>query len=245
VYQNPSDQPERIQLILDAAAELLLRHGYNKTTMSDVADAVGLHRGLVYLHYPSKDALIEALIVRELSRYGETWSHHLETDPSGGSVASVYRGVLYALKQVPLMAAIHTRDQEVFGKYLHKPNNIFARLPATSPTYVFLRAMQEAGAVRQGSNLQAVAFILDALTPAILETFISPLRGEHRSDSTPADKPSYDELMETIAEMLERILTPVEGVNLEAGKAFLRQGLDEARAHFTEEMEQHQKGNSE
>ena len=242
--QNPSDQPERVQLILDAAAELLLRHGYNKTTMSDVADAVGLHRGLVYLHFPSKDALVEALIVRELSKYGAMWSAHLEADPLGGTVASVYRGVLYALKQAPLMAAIHTRDRGVFGKYLHKPNTLFARLPATSPTYAVLQAMQEAGAVRQGSNLKAVAFILDTLTPAILETFTASLRGEQRSDSTPADRSSYDELMETIAEMLEHILTPAEGANLDAGKAVLRQGLDEARTHFTEEMEHYQKGNS-
>jgi AcrR family transcriptional regulator len=94
--------------------------------MSDVADAVGLHRGLVYLHFSSKDALVEALIVRELSRYGETWSHHLETDPLGGSVASVYRSVVHALKQVPLMAAIFSQDEQTFGKYLRKPGNLIA-----------------------------------------------------------------------------------------------------------------------
>ena len=38
------DEKERERAILDATAELLLRHGYNKVTMSDVADAVGLNR---------------------------------------------------------------------------------------------------------------------------------------------------------------------------------------------------------
>lgn len=241
--QNPSDQPERMQLILDAAAELLLRHGYNKTTMSDVADVIGLHRGLVYLHFPSKDALVEALIVRELRKYGAMWSAHLEADPLGGSVGSVYRGVLYALKQVPLMAEILTRNEQTFGKYLRKPGNLFARLPA-SLTYEFLQTMQKAGAVRQDVNLKAMAFFLDTLASAILETLTSH-RGDQRSDSTQASKPSYDELLETMAEMVERMLTPAQGANLEAGKAILRQGLDSAEGHFMEEMEQHQKGNSE
>ena len=54
------DEKERERAILDVTAELLLRHGYNKVTMSDVADAVGLNRRLVYLLFPSKDALIQS-----------------------------------------------------------------------------------------------------------------------------------------------------------------------------------------
>ncbi len=41
------DEKERERAILDVTVELLLRHGYNKVTMSDVADAVGLNRRLV------------------------------------------------------------------------------------------------------------------------------------------------------------------------------------------------------
>ncbi len=52
------DEKARERAILDVTAQLLLRHGYNKLTMSDVADAVGLNRRLVYLLFPSKDALI-------------------------------------------------------------------------------------------------------------------------------------------------------------------------------------------
>ena len=63
------DKKEREQAILDVTAELLLRHGYNKLTMSDVADAVGLNRKLVYLLFPSKDALVEALMLREMNTY--------------------------------------------------------------------------------------------------------------------------------------------------------------------------------
>lgn len=237
------DEKEREQAILDAAAELLLRHGYNKTTMSDVADAADLHRGLVYLHFKSKDELLEALIIREMRTYVEVWSAHIEADPLGGTVASIYRSVLYALKQLPLMAALLTRDEGIFGKYLRKPGNFFARLPTTSVTQGFLQVMQEAGVVRQDVNISAMAFILDTLSPAILDTL--SVRGlEPRDDPRRASRPSYDELMETIAEMLERMLTPTEGVKLAAGKAVLRESLDEARAQFAQ-MEEQKKGVSE
>src|SRR5215467_3302231 len=100
------DEKERERAIFDATAELLLRHGYNKLTMSDVADEVGLNRRLVYLLFPSKDALIKALLLRELRTYMEVWNRYLETDPQGGTVASVFRGLLATLKQLPLMTAM-------------------------------------------------------------------------------------------------------------------------------------------
>src|SRR5437660_89060 len=168
------DEKERERAILDVTAELLLRHGYNKLTMSDVADAVGLNRRLVYLVFPSKDALIEALLRRELNTYVELWNHYLDRDPLGGTVASVYRGLLAALKQLPLMAAMYTRDEQTFGKYLHRPGSFLASWPPDpGPTREYLQAMQEIGAVRQDINTRAIAFILDALTPSILQALSS------------------------------------------------------------------------
>ncbi len=104
------DEQARERAILDVTAQLLLRHGYNKVTMSDVADAVGLNRRLVYLLFPSKDALIKALLFRELNLYAKVWNRYLESDPLGGTLASVYRGLLVVLKQFPLMTAMYTRD---------------------------------------------------------------------------------------------------------------------------------------
>ncbi|MFC7722648.1 TetR/AcrR family transcriptional regulator [Nonomuraea recticatena] len=110
----------RERTILDATAELLLRIGYNKLTMGDVADAVSLHRGLVYLVFKSKDELVEAVVHDELSRYADAWREHLEADPRAGDVASVYRAMMGALKTLPLAAAIVARAEDVFGKYLRK-----------------------------------------------------------------------------------------------------------------------------
>jgi len=227
------DEQARQRAILDVTADLLLRHGYNKVTMSDVADTVGLNRRLVYLLFPSKDALIEALLLRELNAYVELWNHYLESDPLGGTVASVYRGLLATLKQLPLMTAMYRRDAQVFGKYLSRPGNFFASWPPDpGPTRAYLQAMQEIGAVRQDINTRAVAFILDALTPSILAALSSRTKAP-LDDSTMPDQPSFDELVETVAELCERLLTPKAGANLEAGKAMMRRNIEEVQAQLT------------
>src|SRR5215468_12418953 len=226
------DERVRERAILDVTAQLLLRHGYNKLTMSDVADAVGLNRRLVYLLFPSKDALIKALLLRELNIYAEDWNRYLESDPLGGTVASVYRGLLATLKQFPLMAAMYTRDEQTFGKYLSRPGNFFASWPPDpGPTREYLQAMQEIGVVRQDINTRAMAFILDALTPSILAALSSHNRGR-RDDCTTPDQPSFDELVATVAELCERLLAPKGRANREAGKALMRRRAEEAQAQL-------------
>ncbi len=228
------DEKARERAILDVTAELLLRHGYNKVTMSDVADAVGLNRRLVYLLFPSKDALIEALLLREVNSYADVWNHYLESDPLGGTVASVYRGLLVTLKQFPLMAAMYTRDKQTFGNYLSRPGSFFASWPPDpGPTREYLQAMQEIGVVRQDINTRAMAFILDALTPSILAALSSHTKAP-LDNSNRLDQPSFDELVETVAKICECLLTPQAGVNLEAGKALMRRKVEAVQAQLTE-----------
>jgi AcrR family transcriptional regulator len=51
-------------LILDAVDGLLARFGYRKMTMDDVAREVGIGKGTIYLHFPSKEELVLAHIDR-------------------------------------------------------------------------------------------------------------------------------------------------------------------------------------
>jgi AcrR family transcriptional regulator len=57
--------PERRELILDGAARVFGRLGYEATRMADVADEAGVATGLLYKHFPSKHALFSALIDRQ------------------------------------------------------------------------------------------------------------------------------------------------------------------------------------
>ena len=55
-------------LILDAVDVLLARFGYRKMTMEDVARQVGIGKGTIYLHFPSK----QELVLSHIDRIAET-----------------------------------------------------------------------------------------------------------------------------------------------------------------------------
>jgi AcrR family transcriptional regulator len=52
------------QRILDAALRLFGKHGFERTTMREVAAAAGVALGAAYYYFPSKDALLVAYYLR-------------------------------------------------------------------------------------------------------------------------------------------------------------------------------------
>lgn len=63
---------ERERLILDAAEALILEKGYYEMAMEDIAQRVGIAKGTVYLHFASKEALVAALLERNMQAYIDT-----------------------------------------------------------------------------------------------------------------------------------------------------------------------------
>ena len=57
-------QKEVRQAILDATDQLLSRYGYQKMTIDDLAKEVGIGKGSVYLHFPSKEEIVLSHIDR-------------------------------------------------------------------------------------------------------------------------------------------------------------------------------------
>ena len=220
-----SENVEREQRILDAAADLIIRYGYDKTTMGDIADAAGIGRGVLYLHFRGKDEVLDALIAREFPRYAQAWLEHMEADPRGGTIGGLFRSVLYAINSSPFMTAIAKRDKGVFGSYLRRPNNIFASMQARSISTEFARAMQEAGVIRRDIDPAVIAYVVDTLSYGLIS----------RGDTVGwKEAPPFDDLMEAVGAMLDRALAPEGGGDVEAGKAAILRFVASAR----EELEQ-------
>jgi AcrR family transcriptional regulator len=55
-------------LILDATDRLLARYGYRKMTMEDLAQEVGIGKGTIYLHFPSKEDVVLSHVDRIVAR---------------------------------------------------------------------------------------------------------------------------------------------------------------------------------
>lgn len=220
------DNEERELRILNAAADLFVRYGYGKTTVNDVARQAGVSKGTIYLHFDSKDDLLENVIIRELKTYAEQWLQLIEADPEGGTIAGMYKNSLYALNKSAFMQAMFTRDRCVLGNYLRKPDNFFRDFRAQekhSPRYQFVKLMQAAGAVRPELDPKVVAYIMDILAFGLVGMDEIAASG---------DRPPAEEVIEGIAEIMDRALTPDDGGNPQAGKAIVRQLTDAALKQF-------------
>ncbi len=218
-----SENLAREQRILDAAAELIIHYGYDKTSVSDIAEAAGISKGAIYLHFASKDELFEALLYREVVTYGESWFARIEADPQGGTIGGIYKAVLYAINHSPFMSAIVKQDPRIFGNYLRKPKNLFTGMESPALRVEFLQAMQAAGALRQDVDPQVMSHIMDMLSYGLVG-----VNEFKRAEAIPP----FDDLMDAIAEMMDRMLTPAEGDASAAGKAVIRQLAATARAQL-------------
>jgi len=64
--RGPADHDVRDQ-ILEAAEEHFSRYGYDKTTVSDLAKAIGFSKAYIYKFFDSKQAIGEAICSKRLS----------------------------------------------------------------------------------------------------------------------------------------------------------------------------------
>lgn len=219
-----SNNEEREQRILDAASDLIVHFGYDKTTVSDIATEAGISKGAIYLHYKSKDELFEALLIREMQDYSLTWFERLETDPTGGTIGGMYKNTLYALNKSPFMAALFKRDNRILGSYLHKPDNFFRKQQEYNTRFIFVKMMQDAGVMRDDLDANVIAHIMDMLAYGLVS--VGDIKNEEFI-------PETKDTIEVIAEIMDRALTP-DNVDPTAGKEVLRQIMKTAQQRLND-----------
>jgi len=69
LVRTPRDPKIRINEILDVAEPLFSANGYRKTTISDIAQKMGVAQGMLYYYFKSKDEIFEALLNRQLPSF--------------------------------------------------------------------------------------------------------------------------------------------------------------------------------
>jgi AcrR family transcriptional regulator len=78
---------ETVKVIVEAAARILERDGFEGFSTNAVAERAGVSIGSLYQYFPSKEALIGALIVRETSQLIDD-AEAATTEPSGAAALS-------------------------------------------------------------------------------------------------------------------------------------------------------------
>jgi AcrR family transcriptional regulator len=189
--QDASRRRERANRILDAAAALILRWGYNKTTLDDVSREAGVSKSTIYLHWKTREELFAALVERERIEMVEDFIQRLAEDPAGATLRGMLKYTALALMKRPLLKALFLRDMEVIGKLAHSGLSSAAYTERLEGFKAYLEFLREYGLIRTDLSLEAQLYMYSAITTGFL------LIGSWMPDEFTL---SDDELVELMAE---------------------------------------------
>jgi AcrR family transcriptional regulator len=106
---------ERGDRILDAAGELMLRMGYRKVAVEDIARAVGIGKGTVYLHWRTKELVFQALVMRESADTTAEILAGIQADPAMILPHRMISASFLVTHRRPLLMAMLRGNAEMFG----------------------------------------------------------------------------------------------------------------------------------
>ena len=96
--------------IRDVAVELFAQHGYERTSLREIAERLGMTKAALYYHYPSKQALLLSIIEPLISEW-KTVADKAETRThSTSTVRAVLGECLDVLLRHRRIAGMFTRD---------------------------------------------------------------------------------------------------------------------------------------
>lgn len=114
----PRTEDEARERIVAAATSCVDKFGPAKTTLSDVANELGVTRQTVYRYYPSHSELLEAVAQAGLADFVQRMTAHLATFDSAADVA--IEAVVFAIEEIPSEPSIglllQAGETEVFSR---------------------------------------------------------------------------------------------------------------------------------
>ena len=208
--EGRSWRQERADRILDAAGELILRWGYKKTTIDDIAKQAHVAKGTIYLHWKTREDLFMALLIREDFNYAEDLKKRIASDPEGSTLRGFIKHSTLALMNNALIKALFLNDTEMLGELASREYSS-ATYPQRIENYKnFLTFMRSHGLVSTDIGIREQTYIFSAV-------WIGFLLAEQWMPEE--FKVSDEELVELLADTVERALEPRNTAKIHAKDA--------------------------
>jgi AcrR family transcriptional regulator len=146
--------------ILDAAEEVFGAGGESAST-EDVARLAGVGAGTVFRHFPTKAALLEAVLVRRFDRLREQAEALLDAADPGEALHSLFGHlVAYAAAKIAITEALLDAGGDRDGEAARAAEGLHQAVGA------LLDRARQAGAVRDDAELPEVYALLAGLARA-------------------------------------------------------------------------------
>lgn len=73
--------PDRKTEIIDAAGKCFTKYGYDKTTLDDIGDSVGMNKVSLYYYFKNKEAILKEVVIREADEFSAELMKKVESIP--------------------------------------------------------------------------------------------------------------------------------------------------------------------
>jgi AcrR family transcriptional regulator len=199
---NPRPDLSASEQILDAAAHLFVERGYAATSTRAIAEEVGIRQASLYYHFPSKEQMLEVLLMRtvEPSIHAATYLSTAAAEPA------VRLHALIEFDTAGLLGAAHNVGTLYFLPEVR--NERFAAFQAERATlrgvYAVLISQTitdhirgELGETLTSDAASAIDYLVDVVF-GMVESVIS-IRADRPGEGTPV-------LVDTIAQSCLRVL---------------------------------------
>lgn len=162
----PSQSYEaRSEHILAAAAELIVRWGYKKTTVDDIAKQAGVAKGTIYLHWKTREELFKAVLAYEELKLAEDMKQRIAGDPEGTTLHRMIKHATLATMKHPIWKAVMTRDIEMLGELIQNEAGV---QKSTENFVAYFNVLHEQGLIRADLDMKQLVYLLNAITMGFL-----------------------------------------------------------------------------
>jgi AcrR family transcriptional regulator len=133
------------ELIVVVARRRFADHGFSSTSLTEIADEVGIKRPSLLHHFSSKEALYQEVLLADLADWG-TLVHDAVADPTEGwpQVERVVRAAFKFFEDHPEFVRLIRREALDGGPMLSEQLRLVLR-PMFDRGVVFLQAQMDAG----------------------------------------------------------------------------------------------------
>lgn len=180
--RGQSEQALREDRILAAAGELLLRFGYKRITVEDIATRAEVGKGTIYLHWKTKHELLAELLLREVAEVTADLMASMRAHPAEVLLHRVTQASFLAIMRRPLARALYTRDLDTLGKLAASDAAGLATRRQSSEVYFddYLDLLRAHGLLRTDIDRQILTYTLKAVGTGffVSEQVLPPQLGE-------------------------------------------------------------------
>lgn len=186
---------ETVDVILAATARVLVREGFDRASTNRIAETAGVSIGSLYQYFPSKEALVAALVERHIDVMSERLQSEMAACAELPVEAAIRRMVTLMLDAHGVEPELHRVLNEQVPRIgrLHRVHEVEARMQKLARAY-FERRREELRPI----DLDTAAFVVVQTIEAL--THASTMHGE----SAPPRDALVDEMTTLIVRYLSR-----------------------------------------